>query len=143
MNLIPYVLGIGAVCFYSLLTPLSKKFQVDVPPFAFVAISSLFLGTVSLLCSVTLEREFSWKAMTGSSWKNMAIFSMINFIGYIAYLKAVKGIPAANYQLLYILSPVFVAVFAYFLLHEKIELRQIIGFVLMGGGLCVAIWPRA
>ncbi len=141
--IIPYFFALIAVACYAILTPLAKKFQLDLPPFAFIAASSGILAVSSFICSFFIEKDFSITKTAGSAWLNILIFSMINLLGYFLYLKALEKIPSANYQLLYLLSPVIVAISAYFILGERVELRQIIGLVIMSVGLCVAIWPRA
>jgi drug/metabolite transporter (DMT)-like permease len=143
MLLFPYLVALGAVSCYAILTPLAKKFQVDLPPFAFITASSAILAVTSFVCSFFIEKDFLVTKTTSATWINILLFSAINLIGYFAYLKALEKIPAANYQLMYLLSPIIVAISAYFILGERVEIRQIIGLIIMSAGLCIAIWPKA
>ena len=140
--MLPYLSGLMGVSCLALLTPLAKRFQLDFPPFAFVAITSSMMALGGFVLSFCTERGFSAAKLPGSAWMNILLFSVINFIGLVFYLRAVGRLPANTYQLLYLLSPVIVAVASYFILSERIDMRQVLGFLIVALGLGVALYPK-
>ena len=140
--LLAYLLGLSAVIAYAVLTPLAKKYQLDLPPFAFIAANSAVLGPLALILSLATERGFSVSTLRAGACLHILVYGLINLVAFVLYLRAVQLMPAANYQLLELCSPVIVFVAAYFLLGERIEARQLIGFAIMSAGFIVAVWPN-
>lgn len=141
--LTPYLIGFAAMSCYAVLTPLAKKIQLDYPPFAFVAMAMSLLAVAAGLFSIFFEKDFSFLSVKGSSWVGIFGFSLINLIGFVLYLLAIKKMPAAEYQMIYILSPIVVAFFAFLLLGEPFKMRYLAGLAVMGLGLFIALYDSA
>jgi len=139
MNLSVYFIGIFSVFCYAGLSALSKKVLSGIPVFAYISITMIILALFSGVASVFYEKDFSLVKLTMPTWGGMALASMINFIGFAAYLYAIERMPITHYQLMYILSPVIGGIVAYLLLNEPFKPQALVGLALMAAGLFVAI----
>ncbi len=137
--LTPYLVGLVAVTCYAALTPLAKKLQLDIPPFAFMGITMGFLCAISLCISFGIEKDFSFLKLNIKTWAGLLGFSIVNLIGFAAYLTAIEKFPATQYQLLYLASPIVAGVLAYILLREPFRLQYLYGLVFIAAGLFIAL----
>lgn len=139
MNLSAYVTGFIAVFFYALLPTMAKKLQVNIPTFAFMAITQAFLSMMALAALMVTERDFSFAKISAGTWLGLLLFSVVNIFGFSLYLKTIARIPVTEYQLITLIGPIFGALAAYVLLDEQLKLRHCIGAVIMSFGLYVAV----
>ena len=139
MNLGVYLVGIFSVFCYAGLSALSKKVLSGIPLFAYISVTMILLGLFSGAASVFYEKDFSLAKLTVPVWGGMLLASTINFIAIAAYLYAIERMPITHYQLMYILSPVIGGIVAYFLLNEPFKPQALVGLLLMGAGLFVAV----
>ena len=135
----PYILGLVAVICYAAMTPISKKLQLDIPPFAFVGIASAMLCVFAAAISFFFEKDFSLTKITPDIWGGMTILVLVNLAGYVLYLMAISKMPATQYQLLYLVGPIVAAGLAYLLLREPFKIQYLYGLVIITAGLFVAL----
>ena len=129
-----------APALYGLIGALLKRGSQGIPPFATMTVSMGALFGLSLLCSLILERNFSWdlRAHAGS-FLVLLLVGAINTVGFYFMLRAYDYVPVWQYQLFSLLAPVFAMLFAYHLLGEPLSPRLFGGLALMGLGLYVAV----
>jgi drug/metabolite transporter (DMT)-like permease len=138
------ILGIGIISsstiLYALLSPLLKKANVSLPPFTIMAISMFSLFIFSLLMSVFFEHSFSLNLQGG---KNVIILllivGLINGVGFWLGIQGYKYMPLGKQSLFALFSPALVAIFAYFILGEKLDPKIFISLIIMGIGLCISL----
>jgi len=139
--ILPYFLAFVAMCFYASLTPLSKKLTIDIPPFAFICITMMFLSVYGLIASFLIDKDFSLSKMEPTAWLSLAAFSLVNFIGFFLYLYALKNIPSTHYQLIYLGAPVVGGILAYFILQEEFKMQYLYSLPFIAVGLYIALKP--
>lgn len=143
MNPSPHLAAFLAVTCLAVLPVLAKKLQLDVPPFAFIAITMAGLCVFASIASFCVEKEFSVLAMNTKIWMGLILFSAVNFVGFAIYLFAIRKIPVAHYQLIGLATPIVGAVFAFWLLGEKFKPQYLIGLVFIAAGLFIALSKTA
>ena len=136
-----YVVALIAMIFYAVLTPISKKLTIDgLTGFYIILINSVMLGTLSVAAILLTGNNFdALKKMSLNTWFFASALGIINFIGFALYIWAVARIPATEYQIMYLASPLVVAIVAYFLLSEPLQLKHLIGGVIVALGIYISI----
>lgn len=139
--MIYYLVGLAAVSFYALLSPLGKKLmQIDgLPSFALIAITMGTLSLMALIASLCFEKNFHFKSLTGTQLSWIGLFSVINFIAFSLYLFVLRHIPVFEYQLLAMATPILAGILAYVLLKEPLYARYFIGLPIMAAGFLIAV----
>lgn len=141
-TLFPYLIALFAVSAYALLGPIAKKIGANLPPFGFIAASSLILFIVCGTLSWFLERQAVSESLAKVHWSWLVIFSLINVVAYVGYLYAIKHIPIVHYEMFVILSPIIAGVVAVLMLNEPFHTRYLLALGFMGVGLFIAIKPQ-
>ncbi|MDP9127713.1 MAG: DMT family transporter [Pseudomonadota bacterium] len=136
---LPYMTTFLAVILYAMLPALAKKFQLQTPPLAFIAITMAVLCVFATVGSLVVEKEFSLLKMPGKTWMQLIAFAFVNFLAFVFYMLALAKVPVAHYQLIGLVTPVVGAAFAYGLLGEPFKMQHIYGLAFMGAGLFIAL----
>lgn len=137
----PYVIAFISTLCYAALGPIVKKVGYTIPPFTLMATSSLMIALVGGLIAFSLEREQVLSIKNDADWRWLIVFSMINLIGYVLYLVAIKAIAVAQYNMFNLLMPIIGGLFAVYLLKEPFHFRYVIAMIFMGIGLYIAVNP--
>lgn len=139
MQASPYLLAFLAMCCYASLAPLSKKLTLDIPPFAFIATTMIFLCAYGVIASFFVDKGFSYSKIEPATWGKLAIFSLVNFVGFFVYLYAIRHIAVAQYQIIYLASPVVGGLIAYLILSEGFKMQYLYSLPFIGIGLYIAL----
>ncbi|PCI01026.1 MAG: hypothetical protein COB76_02235 [Alphaproteobacteria bacterium] len=136
-----YFLAFIAMTCYAVLTPITKKLTLSGLDGAYVILAnSLLLGTISTVYIMATGND--WTPFTKGS-KDMFIWAcamgVINFVGFLLYIIAIAKIPTTEYQIMFLASPFIVALFAYFFLNEILELKHLIGGIIVAIGVYITI----
>ncbi len=136
-----YVVALMAMTCYAVLTPISKKLTQDgLTGYYIILINSIMLGILSLIAIIATGNNFdSIKKMSFSTWMFASALGVINFIGFALYIWAVARIPATEYQIMFLASPLIVAVVSYFLLTEPMQLKHLIGGIVVAIGVYITV----
>lgn len=124
---------------FALLTPLFKKIHSDIPAFLIMAITMCILFLCSIFAHIFFEKNFDFQALHTNQWLLLISIGIINFFGFWFWLIAMKHLPAIEVEMFVILSPIFVGIFAFFLLKEPIHAKHFLGLFIMAMGLFVAL----
>ena len=123
-NITFYGFAVLAVLFYAVQPVIAKKAQLDIPPFAFIAITMAVLALLALIASVIFERPFSFGNLRGAQIAQLLLFGVVNLFSFWMFLKAISGIPTSHYQIIGgVLAPIFTALVAYVFIDEALTLR--------------------
>jgi drug/metabolite transporter (DMT)-like permease len=110
--------------------PLNKVFVVDLDPTVFTAVRSVIIGVIFLLLSFATH-GFDKKQFK-TNWKYLVLIALIG--GALAFLLFFSGLrltTAGRAAFLHKTLPLYVAVFAFFFLREKIPRKQIYALAVM------------
>ncbi|MDO8482110.1 MAG: DMT family transporter [bacterium] len=134
-----YGIAVLAVFCYAFLSVVAKKMQVSIPPFAFIAITMMILMLLALSSSLVFERSFIITDLKMSQLAWLLLFGIINFAGFVLYLKALSGMPVGHYQVISILTPVIGSGLAFAFLGEVVSARFFIAIPVIFIGLLLAL----
>jgi drug/metabolite transporter (DMT)-like permease len=129
------ILAVATVGVYALMHTIAKS-QISVPPFTFIGIA---MGTVSLLAFATSFALAEGRAPTVTSLAWLVAYGVVNFIGFVLYLRVIGGMPIMQYQLVSIVGPVIGGAIAFALLGEPVAPRFISALPFLGLGLYLAL----
>ena len=134
-----YILAFTAVFCYACLTIITKKMSADIPPFAFISITMVVLLTLSIISTFIFHKNFSLSSLPVSTWKWLIGYGVLNFSEFALFFIAISKIPAKHYQLIFVMSPLFVALLSYIIFSEATSARFIVGFIFVAAGLSIAL----
>jgi len=137
--MIYYLTGLVAITGYSLLTVLAKKVQTDIPSFAFITVTMVFLTLFSGIASLFYEKNFSFASISMATLGQLALFAFINFVAFAVMLFTIAKIPVVEYQLIAMLMPIISGVLAYYILSEGLSAKYFIGLIFIAIGLYIAL----
>lgn len=138
-TIVNYGIAVLAICGYASLGVLAKRSSFDVPPFAFIGITMVFLASFAILASVITEKHFSITALTPQAWAWMIGFALVNFAAFTLYLYAIGKMPVVEYQMIAVITPLIGGVLAYLILSEALSMRYFIGLFITALGLYIAL----
>jgi len=125
---------------YSFLVPLIKKAGREVPPFTSMAIAMFVLFFISLIASLLFEKGALPKLLTQKTPLTVLIlFGAINAVGFWLLIVASKTLPAGQVSMFGVLTPILSGILAFFILGEVLSLNLIMGLIIAGIGLYIAI----
>ncbi len=125
---------------YAVLPVLLKRANSKIPPFTIIAISMFVLFSLSLILSIVQEKSLSIKFEVIK--ENLGVLVLVGVINTIAFWLGIVGykyMPLWQQSLYGLLSPVFIAVFAFLILGESISPKFFLSLLLMRAGLFLAI----
>lgn len=135
-----YLIAFTSVVFYAGLCVIAKVVGKTIPDFVFMAITMAGLCAISCVAAVLSPHKIEMAAISSQNWALMGLFAAMNFIGFALYLYCYRaGMPIVNYQLFNSVTPVVAGLIAYFALGEPITYKALLGAVIMGIGLYIAI----
>lgn len=108
------------------------KFVMDVPVHQIILIRSL----VSLIISFTLIKMLRMPIL-GNNYKFLFLRGFFGMIALTLFFLTIQNMPLASAVTIGYLSPIFTAIFAVFILKEKLKLFQVGFFLVSFGGVLV------
>lgn len=138
---IGYIIAFFAMCCYALLVPMAKTLTLSGLASAhLILINSVILTILALIYLSFSSYEFEpIQKMSVTTIGLVVLWSTTNFLGFILYLYAINKIPATEYQIMYLASPIIVAIVSYLFLSESLHFKHLIGGVLVALGVYIAI----
>lgn len=109
---------------------LNQKVANKVDAMEFVA-RSIFFAAIFSTFHFVLTRDFSEIYMTKTAYFYAVISGACFTISYIFFSESIRVIGASKASLINSISPVFAVVFAFLILGETLEIRQIIGGIII------------
>lgn len=125
---------------YALLGPLLKKANMNFQPFTVMAFSMFSLFIFSFIMSIAFEHSLS---INFQKQRNtillLLIVGLINGVAFWLGIKGYKYMSLSQQSLFALLAPIFVAIFAYLILGEKLEPKIFISLIFMAIGLIYSL----
>ncbi|UCC91203.1 MAG: DMT family transporter, partial [Candidatus Aenigmatarchaeota archaeon] len=110
--------------------PMNKIFVVDLDPTVFTAVRAIIIGVIFLLLSLA-TKGFS-KENLGNNWKYLALIAIIGgAFAFLLFFTGLKFTTGGRSAFLHKTLPLYVAIFAFIFLREKISKKQIYSLILM------------
>lgn len=110
--------------------PVNKIFVVDLDPIVFTAVRAVIVGVVFLLLSFA-TRGFS-KESLGSNWKYLLLIAVIGgALAFLLFFTGLKFTTGGRAAFLHKTLPLYVAIFAFIFLRERIPKKQIYALIIM------------
>ena len=136
----PYLIAVSAICCYASLSVIAKKMIPEIPSYTFIGVSMAILSILSFVAGYFFEQKnFSFSSLSYKSWIWIAAFSLINFIGFVLYLMAIKDMPVAHYQTIALISPLIGGLIAFFILQESLSIKFFVGFFIAAIGIYITL----
>jgi len=102
-----------------------KKVLFNLKPLEF----SFYLSLVNLLFSIPFFFFIDYQTINSQNLSILFIKSLIGALAFLCVMTALKNLQISNALPLLALTPGFVAVFAFFILDEKLKYYEIIGLI--------------
>lgn len=116
--------------------PVNKIFVVDLDPTVFTAIRAIIIGVIFLFLSLATKgfKKESLKV----NWRYLALIAIIGgSFAFLLFFTGLKLTTAGRGAFLHKTLPLFVAVFAFLLLKEKISKKQVYALIIMFIGMII------
>lgn len=140
MKLIGYIVSILSTILYSLTYPLQKKVGDDIPTFMLMTIIMVTIAAITFTLSIFFEKGLSFNFIQHKN--NVLILILVGVINVFAFwclLTGYKYLPLWQEIMITMISPIFTAIFAYYILGESFSYKMFVGLIIMTFGLFVAI----
>jgi drug/metabolite transporter, DME family len=138
MSLQGYVIGLGIPIMYSCWVLFGKKVRRDYNPITSLAYSFAF-GALVLLPLQGFTPQ-PWPVKASSLLWFAGLLAIPTIGGFISYTFALGHLPASVATILAMTEIVFVNVYTYILLSERLSVTQILGTVLVVIGVALLSW---
>lgn len=110
--------------------PVNKIFVVDLDPTVFTAVRAIIIGIIFLLLSFA-TRGFS-KENLKANWKYLLLIAVIGgALAFLLFFTGLKFTTGGRAAFLHKTLPLYVAIFAFILLRERIPKKQIYALIIM------------
>ncbi len=114
--------------------PLNKIFVVDIDPAVFTAVRAVLIGLVFLLISFATHGMS--RKLFKHDWKYLALIAVIGgALAFLLFFTGLKLTTAGRAAFLHKTLPIYVVLFAFLFLREKITRKQIYALGIMLAGL--------
>ena len=111
--------------------PANKIFVAGIDPTVFTALRALFIGLIFLLLA-GYQNNFKFKKLNKVSWKWLVAIGIIGGgLGFLFFFQGLALTTSGRGAFLHKTLPIFVTVFAFFFLRERITKKQNLALMVM------------
>lgn len=140
LSLAGLLLGLAVPATYAAWNLFGKKVRESYNPFTTLTYA-FALGALVLL-PLQLFTAQPWPVPPSTAFWFVGLIAVSTIIPFVAYTFALGRLPASVASILAMSEIAFVAVYAYVLLDERLTASQILGAVLVVGGVLLLSWHR-
>jgi drug/metabolite transporter (DMT)-like permease len=140
LSLSSLLIGLGIPVTYAAWTLLSKQVRKRYNAFTTLTYTFAF-GTMILLPFQFIQLQ-PWRIQPSSLLWFAGLISLAGIIPFSMYTFALGRLPASVATILAMSEIIFAPVYAYFLLGERLKAGQILGAILIVGGVLILAWRR-
>lgn len=98
------------------------------------------LFVLSCICTYVLEKNYSWDLrQNAGSFTAILLVGVVNTVAFWCLLNAYSYVSVWQYQMFALLTPVFSAIFAFWIIGEPISYKLFLGLGFIGAGLFIAL----
>ncbi|NIO22548.1 MAG: EamA family transporter [Candidatus Aenigmarchaeota archaeon] len=125
------VLALIAAVISGFAIPVNKIFVVDLDPTVFTAVRAIIIGVIFLGLSI-LTNRFSLRNIKEMDWRYLLLIAVIGgAFAFLLFFTGLKFTTGGRAAFLHKTLPLYVAIFAFILLREKIPKKQIFALIIM------------
>jgi drug/metabolite transporter (DMT)-like permease len=111
--------------------PINKVFVVDMDPMIFTAIRALVIGIIFFFLA-SAQTKFHFKKIKKVSWKWLIAIGIIGGgLAFLAYFTGLSFTTAGRAAFLHKTLPIYVTIFAFIFLKEKVGKKQALALLVM------------
>jgi len=111
--------------------PINKIFVVDLDPTVFTAVRALFIGIIFFILA-SFQSKFNYKKFRKVSWKYLLAIGLIGgSFAFLMFFTGLKLTTAGRGAFLHKTIPLYITIFAFIFLKEKISRRQAYALIIM------------
>ncbi|MBR2783792.1 MAG: DMT family transporter [Firmicutes bacterium] len=133
---------VGSAFFYSFQMIYTEKYAHRNDPVVLGTLQLLFVSLLGFVCCFLFEDRLILPQSSAGWVQLLYLAVMCGGAGFILQTGAEKRIPSSHASLIYATQPVFVALSAVLLMGETINLRQIIGILVVFCGVLIVEYRR-
>jgi len=123
--------AIITACFSGINIPINKIFVVGLDPTVFTAVRTLFIGIIFFILS-SFQNKFNYKKFKKVSWKYLLAIGLIGgSFAFLMFFTGLKLTTAGRGAFLHKTLPLYIAIFAFLFLKEKISRKQVYALAIM------------
>lgn len=108
----------------------NKFFLVSLDPTLFTSLRTFFVGIGFFLISF-FKNKLSFKNFNKVSWKILLLIGFVAGFGFLTFFNGLKLTTAGRAAFLHKLLPLFITVFAFTFLKERIKRKQVYAMIVM------------
>jgi drug/metabolite transporter (DMT)-like permease len=132
------LLALAAAVISGFAIPVNKVFVVDIDPLAFTAVRALIIGVIFFLLA-SRQSDFR-RVFRKIPWKYLIAIGIIGGgLAFLLYFTGLKLTTGGRAAFLHKTLPIYVAIFAYIFLKEKLPRKQSLGLLVMLAGAFVLL----
>ena len=135
------IICIGSAFFYSFQMLYTEKYAHEDDPILLGTFQLMYVSVYGFIFALIFEDGFSLPSTAVGWWQLLYLALGCGALGFILQTSAEKNSPASHTTLIYAAEPVFVAIFSFLMLGEHINLRQMIGIVIVFIGVWITVRP--
>jgi drug/metabolite transporter (DMT)-like permease len=111
--------------------PLNKIFVVDLDPTVFTAVRALFIGIIFLII-VSFQSKFDYKKFKKVPWKYLLVIGIVGgSFAFLIFFTGLKLTTAGRGAFLHKTLPLYITLFAFLFLREKVSQKQVFALLIM------------
>jgi len=130
------LLALFAAIVSGIAIPLNKIFVVDIDPAVFTAVRAVIIGLVFLL--ISFQTHGMSRKLFRHDWKYFIFIAVVGgALAFLLFFTGLKFTTAGRAAFLHKTLPIYVALFAFFFLKEKIPRKQVYALAIMLVGTLV------
>jgi drug/metabolite transporter (DMT)-like permease len=137
-----YLAGVMAmICFSSLAIFVKKVTTYGLEGVPLIFINAVMLSSLSLIAVLILPQTDLQiiKKIDPKAWVWVGVYSVVNFIALASFIWCVQRINPTEYQIMFLASPIVVALLAYLLFNEPFQLKHLVGGIVVAIGVLISI----
>lgn len=136
-----YGLALISVILYGTLPVILKKSSLgSIPPFSFISTTMFVLFCLSGVAAYFFEKKAPLTGFSETQWKLIALFGLVNFVGFALFALCLEKVPVPHYQFMSIISILVGIILSYFFLDTPIKPSFFLGGALVTAGLYIALF---
>lgn len=125
------ILALLAAIISGFAIPINKVFVVDLDPMVFTAIRAIAIGVIFFFLS-SAQAKFHFREIRKVSWKWLIAIGVIGGgMAFLFYFTGLKFTTAGRAAFLHKTLPIYVTIFAFIFLREKVSRKQAFALLVM------------
>ena len=139
---IGYIAGFLAMaCFSTLPIVIKRVTSLGLNGSHLILVNALMLALLSMVTIAVMHQNSYqiFKKIPISTYGWVALYTLFNFTALTLFIWSMQRISTTEYQIMFLASPLIVALLAFFLLNEPLQLKHLIGGIFVAIGIVITV----